>query len=223
MNATDKRRNRELAVAIETALVAAGFGCDTPDGWDDSLYASVTDDSSEWSGKLRISDHDQPAGGGFSERLGCRHGEADISIIGQSGIGGDLDFGPNGTIVNVGRVRVSYDANVPPAVRAAVDPIIADYAGKFQRRAESSARAIATRRANRKIEDDRKLKLWHDEVRCELAKAGVTDIDDGDGMPFPFVPAGTPFRSNRLSQARNQIDIVCKRLLAARVKIETLK
>ena len=128
MNATDKRRNRELAEAIEAALTKVGFDCDTPDGWDESLYATVSDAATEWSGKLRISDHDQPAGGGFSERFGGRHGEAEISIVAKSGIGGDLDFADDGQkIVHVGRVRVSYDADVPATVRAALDPVIADW------------------------------------------------------------------------------------------------
>jgi hypothetical protein len=44
----------------------------------------------------------------------------------------------------------------------------------------------------------------------------MTNIDDGDAFPRPFVPAGTPDRNKRLSRAANQIELACKRLFAAR-------
>jgi len=216
MNATDRRRNRELATAVVSALIAAGYECETPDGRDDSLYATISDVATDWSGTLRISEHPQPAGGGYSERMGCRHGEADISIIAQAGVGGDLAWGDNGKIVRVGRVRVKYDAHVPAGIRAVLDPVIADYAARYERRSAAAMSAAKTRRANRAIKDAISQAALAAEVRRELAAAGVTDIDAGDAFPRPFAPPGTPDRNRRLSAAGNQIAIICARRFAAR-------
>jgi hypothetical protein len=216
MNATDKRRNREIARAIQTALAATGVACSEPDGWDDSLYATVATD--EWSGELRISDHPQPAGGGWSEATGERHGESDIRVVAKSGLGGDLEFSQNGSIQRVGRVRVAYSDCVPNAVRAAVDHVVVAMATLYDRRAHAAQQAAETKAAQRRAANTVRLRAWFAEVRAEMARVGqLVDVTlNLDEMPRPDVPANSPNRKRRLREAEHRINEACNRLFAAR-------
>lgn len=72
---------RRLARYIENRLIKAGVAYERLDG--DSVYFFASDV------KVRVSDHGQPAGGGYQgyhEGLGdVRHGEADLSIDPMTG------------------------------------------------------------------------------------------------------------------------------------------
>jgi len=65
----------------EKEIESQGFAVQGKRGWSDSSrYIDVADAEGEYVGTVRISDHEQPVGGGFSEEQQERVGEADVNL-----------------------------------------------------------------------------------------------------------------------------------------------
>lgn len=216
---TNERRNRKLCELLSVALRNVAVRVDDERGYGDSLYVNV--EFGEWEGTLRVSDHDQPAGGGWSESRGERHGEADISVRIFNAKGENLVLEDNGDILRLPLAIASFDSDVPEPVRLAVGPVVAHYAATLEARRLASAKATATRKANRKAAKARDVAAWHRDVAAEivgipdlsLCNVGVEGSDD-PGFPEPSVPPGTPFRWQRIEAAQKAIDEACRRARA---------
>lgn len=220
---TEERRNRELGERLAKSLRDAGIEVTTPDGWGDSIYATVNLD--DWDGKLRISDHDAPEGGGYSEAKGERHGDADINVRIDTGSGAGLQWGANDSIVKVPLARVSFAEDVPENVKTVIEPLIAQYAEELAKRKEASAKSVKKRTENKTAKTHEKLVNWHRLVLEELGEIPNVRIKkladahpDDPGCPEPFVEKGTPNGKALYEAASKAIEAAYKRAFARQGK-----
>lgn len=132
-----EKKHRELGGKVRAAIQSAGYECEEPDGWGDSIYAEVSSESGErW--KLRISNHAQKKGGGWSESKGQRHGQAEINIVYDHGVDAGLAWNDDGGIEYVPHVRLTHANDVPDDLIAAIQPVVNEAA--IEAKAENTAK-----------------------------------------------------------------------------------
>lgn len=201
MSKTAERRNRELGNQIWKTLRDQGCQCGEFSGWGDSLYTTIYYAKDTYT--LRISDHPQPAGGGWSHRKGERHGDHDIQIEIDSGPGAGLAWSDDGMeIINVPHARLKCEDSVPESLKTIIEPIVTEFAELFQRRSEAARKAVETRKAKareRAKTAREKSQLQH--RRCHQIAETMSGVEReklnllAEAMDFPHWKYNTSNRS----------------------------
>jgi hypothetical protein len=208
---TEFARNRKLADQLTAAIRAAGYECTDLRGWPDSLYGRVSGGLDDWSGEIRVSDHQQATGGGYNEHSGERHGESPISIEIDSGPGAGLAIDANDNITHRPWARADFRDDVPDELTALIEPIVALFAKQIARRTAAAKQAAKTKKEGQRAEWTRHMQERAATVCAAVAVAGLPHVAvTPDGFPRIDVPAGTSFRRQLQRELEEKLSQIVK-------------